>query len=327
MKPPGYGERQPRLDDDRLPVMLVVLDGLGDRPVPELGGRPPAEAARTPVLDELARRGASGWHVPLGWGRAPSSELSHWAMFGYGEQPFPGRAVLEGLGAGIDVPYAGAVLHAALRTSTADGGVVWVTGRAAAGDAEDAARLLVELEPVAAAFGARLHPLGGRGESLLVLPAHATGEVSDSDPFFEHLHPWLQPVATGPAGQALATDLCALLRRAREVLTVSEVNAARVAGGRPALDLLTTKWAGARRPLPSFVELAGVPGAAVTSSRLYRGIAELLGWARRDLPVGPDLSREMTARVAAGVELFDAGAAFVHGWHRCSTWLDGPWSR
>ena len=46
VRPPGYGETQPRLDDDRLPVVLVVLDGLGDRPVPELGGRTPSEAAR-----------------------------------------------------------------------------------------------------------------------------------------------------------------------------------------------------------------------------------------------------------------------------------------
>lgn len=52
MRPPGYGETQPRLDDTRLPVVLVVLDGLGDRPVPQLGGRTPAEAARTPVLDD-----------------------------------------------------------------------------------------------------------------------------------------------------------------------------------------------------------------------------------------------------------------------------------
>ncbi|WP_267128284.1 hypothetical protein [Baekduia soli] len=26
--------------DDRLPVVLVVLDGLGDRPLPELGAAP-----------------------------------------------------------------------------------------------------------------------------------------------------------------------------------------------------------------------------------------------------------------------------------------------
>jgi len=89
VRPPGYGENQPRLDDDRLPVVLVVLDGLGDRAIPELEGRTPAEAARTPVLDRLARRGASGWHLPFGWGRAPASELAHWAMFGYGDVSFP----------------------------------------------------------------------------------------------------------------------------------------------------------------------------------------------------------------------------------------------
>ena len=39
----------------------------------------------------------------LGPGRAPSSELAHWSLLGYEGEPFPGRAVLEGLGAGLDV--------------------------------------------------------------------------------------------------------------------------------------------------------------------------------------------------------------------------------
>ena len=73
MKAPGYGEDQPRYDDDRLPVVLVLLDGLGDRALPDLGGRTPSEAAHTPNLDAFARRGASGWHLPFGWGAAPSS--------------------------------------------------------------------------------------------------------------------------------------------------------------------------------------------------------------------------------------------------------------
>jgi hypothetical protein len=80
MRPAGYGETQPRLDDDRLPIVLVILDGLGDRPIPELGDRTPAEAAHTPHLDALARAGASGWHLPFGWGLAPASERAHWAV-------------------------------------------------------------------------------------------------------------------------------------------------------------------------------------------------------------------------------------------------------
>ena len=60
MRPPGYGETQPRLDDDRLPVVLVVLDGLGDRPSAELDGSTPAEAAHTPVLDALTAEVLTG---------------------------------------------------------------------------------------------------------------------------------------------------------------------------------------------------------------------------------------------------------------------------
>ncbi|MDN5747918.1 MAG: phosphoglycerate mutase, partial [Pseudonocardia sp.] len=213
-----HGETQPRLPDDRVPVVLVVLDGLGDRPVPELGGRTPAEAAHTPVLDGLAARGASGWHLPFGWGRAPASELAHWAMFGFADVPFPGRAVLEAVGSGLDVAHGVAVTHAALRTSHEDDGRVWITGRTAPDDAADATALLDGLADVLARHDAALHPLGGRGEALLTLHAHPSGAVTDSDPFFAERHPWLRVLPTGPAGVPTAQALTALLREVRAVL-------------------------------------------------------------------------------------------------------------
>ena len=298
--------------DDRVPAVLVILDGLGDRPIPELGGRTPSEAARTPVLDELARRGASGWHVPLGPGRAPSSELAHWSLLGYEKEPYPGRAVLEGLGAGLDVPEGVAVVHAALRTSRPDGDVVRVTGRAGRDDSDDAAALLDLVRAFGRDLGVQLHELGRAGEALLLFPAHTRGDVSDSDPFFEHLHPWLRPVATSPAGRPLAEDLTAFLLAAREALVASPVNAARAERGAPPLDLLTTKWAGARGPLLSFAETAGVAGGAVTSSGLYRGLARLLGLRSVDVPGREDLAAEMTERLSAAEALIGDGARFVH---------------
>jgi 2,3-bisphosphoglycerate-independent phosphoglycerate mutase len=312
MRPPGHGETQPRLDDDRRPVVLVVLDGLGDRPVPELDGRTPAEAAGTPVLDALAARGASGWHLPFGWGRAPASELAHWAMFGFADVPFPGRAVLEAVGAGIEVEPGVAVAFAALRTSRTDGDRVWITGRVARDDAADAEALLAELAPVLHRHGAQLRPLGARGESLLVLPGHACGAVTDSDPFFEDFHPWLRVLPTVPEASATAEALTALLRDARAVLVASPVNAARSARGLPPLDVLTTKWSGHREPIPTFLEQTGVAGAAVTSTRLYRGIAGVLGMAQRHLPPLDDVAADLRARLAAADELLAAGARFVH---------------
>ncbi|NMO89360.1 alkaline phosphatase family protein [Actinomycetospora sp. TBRC 11914] len=322
-RPPGWGETQPRLVDDRLPVVLVVLDGLGDRPVPELGGRTPAEAAHTPALDALAARGCSGWHLPFGWGRAPASELAHWAMFGFAEVPFPGRAVLEALGAGVDVPRGTAVTHAALRSSTVgDDGRVWITGRVAsdARDAADAAALLEVLAPVVARHGAELVPLGGRGEALLVLHGHADGAVTDSDPFFEDRHPWLRVLAcspeSGPGGGAgggadsSAEVLNALLHDTRDALRDHPVNRARWA--RPPLDVLTTKWSGTRAEVPGFVDRSGVAGAAVTSTRLYRGLARLLGMAARHLAPVADAGEDLAARLASAEDLIAAGARFVH---------------
>ena len=52
-------------------LLYVCLDGLGDDPVPELDGRTPLEAARTPLLDRLAAAGRTGTVVTVGEGIAP----------------------------------------------------------------------------------------------------------------------------------------------------------------------------------------------------------------------------------------------------------------
>ena len=118
-----------------------------------------------------APAGASGWHLPFGWGRAPSSELAHWAMFGFADVPFPGRAVLEALGAGVDVPTGVAVTHAALRTSRSRRRRGGCGSPGGSGPTTPTTRraLLDDLARLAARHGAHLTPLARRGEALLAL--------------------------------------------------------------------------------------------------------------------------------------------------------------
>lgn len=298
--------------DDRLPVVLVVLDGLGDRPVPQLGGRSPSEAASTPVLDALAARGASGWHLPFGWGRAPSSELAHWAMFGYADVPFPGRAVLEALGAGLQVRTGEATVHASLRTSRAEASGVWITGRSERTDRADATALLTEIEPVAEAVGGCLRQLGPPGEATLAFPDFDSAGITDSDPFFERFHPWLRVLPVGVEDAGLAEMMNELLADVRAVLSASSINASRRARGAPPLDVLTTKWAGVRHALPTFVEQTGVAGAVVAGTGLYRGLAEVMGMAKRDVTPTADVAGDLRAALGAAEELMDGGARFVH---------------
>jgi 2,3-bisphosphoglycerate-independent phosphoglycerate mutase len=64
--------------------------------------------------------------------------------------------------------------------------------------------------------------------------------------------------------------------------------------------------------IPTFVEQVGVAGAAVTSTRLYRGLAAVLGMASTHLAPVPDLAADLAARLAAADELIAGGARFVH---------------
>ncbi len=52
-------------------ILYVVLDGLGDRPIPALGDKTPLEAAETPGLDSLSARVICGMMNPVGKGIAP----------------------------------------------------------------------------------------------------------------------------------------------------------------------------------------------------------------------------------------------------------------
>lgn len=296
--------------------MLVLLDGLGDRPQPELGGRTSLEAARTPVLDGLAAAGACGLHVPFGPGRAPASEVAHWAIFGYQGRPFPGRAVLEALGHGLEVGDDDPRLYAALRPAESRDGRTWITGRAGPADEADARELLAELGTVFP--GGRFELAWVRlGEAILRLRGAGpeAAAISDSDPFFEDVQPWLRPLALegsgAPAARA-AAELERFLLLARARLAAHAINMRRAREGRPVLDTLTTKWAGARLPLPTFRRRVGIDGALVTSSALYRGFARLLEMRSIDVGTGPDPGTDLARRLEAAASLLDGGAAFVH---------------
>ena len=63
--------------------VILVGDGMGDYPVPELGGKTPLEAAATPHLDELARQGELGCARTIPPGKEPGSDIANLAIMGY----------------------------------------------------------------------------------------------------------------------------------------------------------------------------------------------------------------------------------------------------
>jgi len=305
--------------DDRLPILLVILDGLGDRACAELDGLTPCEAAATPNLDALAKRGSNGVLVPFGPGRATSSEHAHWSLFGLGDVAFPGRAAIEALGVGQRPPSNEPMFHLALRAGLMRDGCVWLGERAdPRADKDSAAELLAALGGrVIDGVGFEQLPLR-TGEAALIARGGGTRDVSDTDALFEHLHPWMRPVALAESREPIiAARLASLLERwlrdSRQILSEHPVNRARRAAGRPPLDVAVTKWASLLDPAMSgFAGQTGLSGAAVTDTALYRGLARVLDMPLIDIPYeAADPAADMRRRIAAAEDLLQ-DHDFVH---------------
>jgi 2,3-bisphosphoglycerate-independent phosphoglycerate mutase len=282
------------------PIVVVLLDGLGDRAHASLGGRTANEAARTPNLDALASEGSCGVLYAVGPGRAPSSEVAHWSMLGYREDEFPGRAVFEALGSGQDVDPADVLAFAALRPAEKRDGELWLIGRPRREEDEDEARALLERCADVEVDGLRFTLADlGRGEAVLRVSGGADDRVTDSDAFFRVRYPVLRPQPLVPDAERTA--------RAAEAWT--RIVLERLAGER--FNVITLKWWGRLRPAPTFSERHGLSGTFVAASRFLRGLGRAVGLEPVELPETDDPTADLRRRVELIHERLEAGDTFV----------------
>jgi len=282
------------------PIVVLLLDGLGDRAHATLRGRTANEAADTPNLDRLATQGACGVLYAIGPGRAPSSEIAHWSMLGYLSEEFPNRAVLEALGAGQDIAPDDVFAFAALRPAERRDGELWLTGRPAYGDDEDEARALVERCTDVEIDGLRfrLEHLR-RGEAVLRVSGGADDRVTDSDAFFRDRHPVLRPQPAHPDATRTADAAEQWTRLAIE----------RLAGER--FNVITLKWWGRPRPAPTFLQRHGVTGSFIADSRFMHGLARAMGLEPLHAPESDDPGADLRRRLELVRGRLDDGDTFV----------------
>jgi 2,3-bisphosphoglycerate-independent phosphoglycerate mutase len=294
------------------PIVVVLLDGLADRAHESLGGRTANEVADTPNLDRLAASGSCGVIYGVGPGRAPSSEVAHWAMLGYTPEEFPGRAVFEALGAGQDVDPADVFVFAALRPAERREDGLWLTGRPRYGNDEDDAA-----ELVAACDGLEVDGLRfalshlRRGEAVLRISGGADDCVTDTDAFFRDRHPVLRPQAVVPAAEPTARAAETWTRRVIDLLAQNPVNRRRAADGLPVFNVITLKWWGRHRPAPTFAERHGVHGSFIAGSRFLQGLGRAVGLEPRDAPETDDGAADLRERLRLTDERLAAGETFV----------------
>ena len=282
-------------------LLYVCLDGLADDPIPELDGRTPLEAAHTPFLDALARRGRTGTVTTVGEGIAPESDIAVFAILGYDpREEHPGRGVVEALGAGM--AFGDGDLAYRVNFATAEWPTI-VDRRVGRDLTSDEARSLAdevnaELSLPNATFDLR-STVEHRG--VLVIRSDEgtlSAEVSNTDPAYRkegHLGVALEtfePVVArcepfdDTAEARRAAELTnAFVEGASRILDVSGVNVARRRAGKLPANLILTRDGGDRRPsLQPIKERFGPSWGCFVEMPVERGIALILGMEPVDAP-------------------------------------------
>lgn len=84
--------------------IIILGDGMADEPIAQLGGRTVIEAAKTPYMDMLARKGRCGTFATVPAGFKPGSEIANMEVLGYSvAKCFEGRGSLEAASMGVEI--------------------------------------------------------------------------------------------------------------------------------------------------------------------------------------------------------------------------------
>lgn len=298
-------------------AILIVVDGLGDRQIKELGNRTPLEAVEKPALDTLARLGVNGIMDTISPGTPPGSDTAHLAIFGYNPHTvYRGRGVFEALGSGIEVGREDVAFRC--NFATVDGSMTVTDRRAGRISTEEAAALsqaLTDLElPDSGLKLIFRHSTEHRG-SLLLRGGGVSYQVSDSDPEdVGRKVNMVTPLDDSPDAKRTAEAMNEMTAKTYELLRNHPVNEGRVKRELPPANILLFRGAGRLPDLTPMTEIYKIRASCVVPNALVRGVAMTAGMKPVFVPTATGtVKSDLGAKAEAAVRsLPENDLVFIH---------------
>ena len=319
-------------------LLYVILDGLGDLPIKELGNKTPLEAAKTPNMDSLAAKGKQGYVYTVGEGIAPESDIGVISILGYdAHKYYTGRGPLESYAEGLkvddgDLAYR---VNFATKDPTSNKIIDRRVGRNLT--TEEATALAkevntkVKLASRPASFNFK-NTIGHRG--VLVIKAKngkLSSEVTNTDPAygkvgvfgvakekFENVVLKCEPTPEykdSKEAQAAALLTNEFVEKSGAVLNESPVNKKRMSEGKMVGNLILTRDAGDHLPkFPNICQKYNKRFGCFVEMPVERGIALLTGMEIVALPLpSGDLEKDYILRSKKALDiLHDFDCLYIH---------------
>jgi len=266
-------------------TILVVGDGMADRPLKELGGETPLEAAETPNLDAVARGGICGIMDIIAPGLPPGSDVANLTLLGYDPlECYRGRGALEAMGAGLEVRRGDVAFRG--NFAYVDGDGVVVDRRAGRVDGSVFRDHLSEVSLDAYPdVEVTVRPTLGHRVAVILRGEGLSWRVSDIDPHRTGV-PALEshPLEETAAARRTADVANELYRVLRKMMGGHPLNRERVEAGLPPANAVILRGAGEPPAIKPLTGLYGVRGACVSATPTVRGACLSAGFDLYDTP-------------------------------------------
>ncbi len=248
--------------------VVVLGDGMADRPIEELENKTPLEYANTPMMDSLAKMSEIGLVHTIPEGMSPGSDTANLAALGYNPRKYyTGRSPLEALSIGVDMKPTDIALRCNIVTVSDDNlpyeEKTIIDHSSGEISTEDAAVLISAVKEAFENDTYKFY-VGTSYRHLLIWDK---GDVVALTPPHD--------ILTNVIGAYLPTDevLKDMMKRSYDILNNHPINVKRALEGKNKANSLWFWGAGTRPALDSFKDKTGLGGTMISAVDLLKGIA------------------------------------------------------
>lgn len=323
-------------------ILLVIFDGLSDRPISALGNKTPLEVAKIPNLNKLAKKGICGVQNALLEGEYPTSEEAHFSILGYDyKKEMPGRGVLEALG--INAPVSKNDLVLRVDFGSVDVNLRVVDPRS--GNIKSVVSFCDYVGEIKIkSFTFRLYPgLAHRAVLVVSGPAvskeihHHSTIVTDTDPHKSKNHRGGNkvlipaPLNDSPEAKLTAEVLWEYQMMVHEKLDNYVENKVRERSGLLPANFVLTRGASFLVGSESFGDRFSLRAACVAGAPLYKGIGRCLGMDILEVAGATGgIDTDVSAKINKSLEALESGYNFVFLHFKATDVVaeeDGDWDK
>ena len=287
-------------------IFYIVLDGLGDLPIKDLGNKTPLEAAVTPTMDRLSQKGKTGLVYPVSKGIAPESDIAVISLLGYdAHKYYTGRGPLEAFAENLSIADGNLALRVNFATVDSDGKTIKDRRVGRNLTTEEATALAKEINTKVTLTNATFefkNTIGHRGV-LVIRGMHSklSGWVTNTDPAydregvfgvakekFENFVALSMPMPgyeNSPEAKEAAALLNEFTQKSHKVLDESALNKKRVSENKMPGNVILSRDAGDCLPkFPNITSLHNLKFGSFVQMPVEKGIALLTGMDIIDVP-------------------------------------------